>query len=321
MFEFGVSGLLRSTFIGIILSISFLPVSYAQQDRAELLRRAQRFINTASRRYAAEDFEAALQALRQAEILAEQVKDPSLASVRFNIARCLERLGRDQAALKAYQRYELLPDAEHRKQKAFAAIRNLEKKVFAVLSIVCSPDGALIFIPGLTSGNLPCPWHNNRVQPGTYTIEFSAPNYETESRVVELSAGQARSVQVSLTRVAEPHADISTSIEANASVKKRDLPIWPILALGAGAGVAGLGGAFTALAANQRSTVETTPPGQTQDDALNSFRTFRTLSIALYSVGGALAAGGVVLFFVPEKKDDPTTARLIPGPTGFTVHF
>lgn len=289
----------------------------AQGSAASELERAQQLVNSAAQAYGAEDYERALGLLRRAEAIAAEARDPSLASIRFNIARCLEQLGRNEEALEAYRRYDALPDASHRKQKAYDAIQGLEQQLFAVLSVSCSPAGAAVEISGLTPGQVPCPWQSAKVRPGAYAIKVTAPGHRPASQSVEVVAGAARNVQVTL----ESAAAALPVVQAEAPEPGRPLSPIPLVTLGSGVLVAGVGGVMTALAVSSRDTVETTPPGVTQDDAQGDFDTFRTLSYVLYGVGGALAAAGVVFFFVPFGEDDPEAARLEPGPAGFTVRF
>lgn len=286
----------------------------AQSDIAE----GQRLVNEASQSYGAGDFEAALAALKKAEVIAESAQDASLASIRFNIARCLEQLGRVEDALEAYKRYDQLPDAPHRKQKAFTAMQALEQQVFAVLSVSCAPAGAVVSIPGVTKGPRPCPWQSAKVLPGAYAVRVSAPGHAEEVRSITVKAGTAENVQVSLT----PKASLGPSAAVTAdSPSGPGLDPVPLVFIGGGAVVAGLGGVFTALSIDQRNAAETSVPGPAQDGAVSDFETFRALSLVSYGVGAALAATGAVLFFLPEGENDPEAARLIPSPNGFTVKF
>jgi tetratricopeptide (TPR) repeat protein len=312
---------LRAALLGLVassLALAWPAVARGEDaDTARLLAEAQALVNRAAESFKAGELESALADLQRAEGLAERAEDPSLPNIRFNIARVLEQLGRDEAALEAYERYDALPDASHRKQKAFAAMQALQRKVFAVLSVACAPAGAVVEIEGLVDGMHPCPWQYDRVPPGRYTVAVSAPGYTPKTTEVEVAAGDARSVQVNL----QPDALSDPAGAVRASRDEGGVPVLPVAVLGAGAAVAGVGGVFTALAVERRDEAEALAPGATREDAVSSFETFRALSYVLYGVGGALAAVGGGLFFVPGGEDDPEAARLVPGPTGFTVRF
>lgn len=313
------SAALRRSALILFVSVGFA-ASAARAQPADDLARGQELVNRAARAYGAEEYERALELLREAEGIAAAAQDPSLPSIRFNIARCLEQLGRDEEALEAYRRYDALPDASHRKQKAYDAIKGLEQRLFAVLSVSCSPAGSAVEIAGLTPGAVPCPWQSAKVRPGAYAITVTAPGHSPASQSVQVEAGAARNVQITLEPVAAP-AVPAPFVQAEPEEPGRPLSPLPFIGLGAGALVAGAGGVMTALAIERRDAVESTPPGDAQDDALGDFDTFRTLSYVLYGVGGALAAAGVVFFFVPVGEEDPEAARLEPGPAGFTVRF
>lgn len=296
-------------------------------NRAELLLEAQRLVNAASERYRNGAYEQALEALRAAEPLAEQAGDPSLPSIRFNIARCLEQLDRPKEALAAYERYDALPDAPHRKEKAFSAMRALERRVFAQLFVSCAPVGAAVEVPGLSSGTHPCPWQVPRAEPGKYEVKVSAPGHADETRSVTLEAGKSTNVQVALL----PNTPSGSSEELSVATEAegKGLSPWPFVAFGSAAALVGGGVAFTVLASDDRDTAESQPPGSARDDAVSSFETNRAVSYALYGVGGAAAITGLVLLFLPLDGEDPSTTeggvapavRVRPSPFGLTVQF
>lgn len=309
-----------SRVVFVLLFATAMPaMAQTRTASGEDLARAQSLVNAATQSYQAGEFAAALSALKKAEAIAARADEASLASIRFNIARCLEQLGRAEEALEAYRRYDQLPDAQHRKQKAFEAMQALEQRVFAVLSVSCAPAGAVVEIPGLTSGARPCPWQSAKVRPGAYAISVEAPGHAPQVRSVTVKAGTAENVQFALSPnvSSAPPSVVGTAPPPPG----RGLDPLPLLVLGGGVLVAGVGGVFTGLALNERDAAEEALPGPAQDGAVSNFETYRTLSYVLYGVGGAAAATGVVLFFLPGSEDDPAAARLVPGPTGFTVKF
>ncbi len=109
---------------------------------ADKLAEAQALVNTAVVHFRAKEYDAALKALLEAEVLAVAANDPGLASIRFNIARCLEELERWPEALAAYETYLKLPDDSHRKARAWKAVGALEERVFGRLDVACDPPEA-----------------------------------------------------------------------------------------------------------------------------------------------------------------------------------
>jgi len=122
--------------------------AWSQESNADAGRRAQRLVNEASALFSDGEYEASLKALREAEALASEVDRSALPLIRFNIARCLQELGRYEEAIEAYQAYNKLPDASYRKQRAFKALQELEREVYGTLSVACDPVGATIEIRG-----------------------------------------------------------------------------------------------------------------------------------------------------------------------------
>lgn len=307
--------------LSVFLGLSFSPPSVFGQDpssTAHILEEAQRLVDSAAQSYSQGNYEDALTALRKAEPMAEEAQDPALTRIRFNIARCLEQLGRDEEALKAYRRYDALPDAPHRKEKAFQAIRSLETRVFSVLSVLCTPMGAVLEVDGVTDGPAPCPWQSRRVSPGSYSVKVRAPGYVAQVRTVTVSAGQPRSVRFQLEP--QPSLPAAASIETAVDEPSPVSP-WPYLAMGSGAALGAAGVAFTFAAIDRRNAAEELPPGGERDDIVDTFNSFRTVSYVLYGVGAALGVTGIVLHFLPQGEDDPEAARLFPGPNGVVITF
>lgn len=295
-----------------------LDAESATAAESTLVERAQAEIDRASRQYRSGEYEAALGSLRRAETLAEKAEDPSLPSIRFNIARCLEKLERWDDALRAYRRYNELPDASHRKERAFEAIESLEKKVYATLAIACDPPGSSLEIPDVAEGSPSCPWRNTRMEPGSYSVKVSHPGYVSTTELIDLEAGQQMSLEVSLQR--DPKSPLSA---ATTPAARRFRP-WPWVALAGGAAAAAVGVGFTAGALGERDAAEELPPGPERDEAVDAFETKRATAYVAFGVGGALVATGIVLFLLKNGHDDE--ASKAPGAvalsgTGLQVRF
>lgn len=300
------------------------PAASSESDRAtreELLEAAQAFVNQASQLYRQADYEGALSQLRQAAPLAEEANDPSLANIRFNIARCLEQLKRWPEAMTAYEAYNALPDEAHRKERAWAAVQGLKAKVYGTVSVSCFPAGARIDIPGVTTqGAQTCPWQSDEVRPGNYVVSVRNPGYDDFSREVIVVAGQAIHVEASLK--AQP---VSAPQAAVGQVAPVDEPVnvWPWVTVGVGVAALAAGGVFHGLAVSDRGAAEDLPPTPERDDVIESFEGRRTLAFALYGAGGAISAAGVVLYFLMGADDgaDPEMVRWMPTADGVRVVF
>ena len=287
---------------------------------AEDLTTAQQLVNRASQAFSRKDYKTALDALQRAEALAAAANDPALPAIRFNIARCFEELNRFEEAIAAYGRYNELPDQSHRKQRAWEAMQRLKSKVYAQLSVVCSPAGSLIEIAGLTKGAVTCPWKSDEVPPGAYAVKISHPGYESQIQTVDVSSvGKGFNVEVTLKSLLPP-----PSVAGMAPSK----PVnpWPWMTMGAGLVVAATGGFFTSSAVDNRSEVQDLPPGSERTSLQDDFEFNRTLSYAMYGTGGALVAGGLLWWILDEFGGDDDAADeaafdFRPSPSGIEVRF
>ena len=281
----------------------------------EGLAQAQALVDQAAQAFAAKDYVGALNALQRAEPIAAAVRDPSLPQIRFNIARCFEQLGRYDDALAAYDRYNELPDESHRKRRAFEAVKRLRGRVFATVSVVCSPAGSLVEIAGVTKGAVSCPWRSDGVPPGAYAVKISHPGYETTIKTVEAIAGKSSSVEASLKSLAPLPQVVGVA-------PSKPINLWPWMTMGAGLVVGASGGFFTLSAIDNRRDAERLPPSSERDGLSDDFTFNRNLAYALYGTGAAMIVGGFVWWLLDEPEPDATAAiEIQPGPSGLQVRF
>jgi tetratricopeptide (TPR) repeat protein len=300
--------------LALLLALTSVPAVGAAND----LPTAQKRVFEATKFFQARDYEKALAALREAETIVAPLNDPSLAAIRFNLARCLEELGRQPEALAAYEAYSKLPDEPHRKQRAWRAIQKLEQRVYGAVSVTCDKVGATVQIPGLADVPEPCPFTRKRVPMGAYTAQVRRPGSEPVDREFTVEAGGGAVLQVQLVDV--PSATPALIVP---EMPPPEAPInpWPWATLGVGAALIGGGVGLGQWAVGARDDAETLPPGKTRDTAVEDFESRRTLSYAAYGLGGAVMAAGVALFFV-DFGDDPETAWLrVSGPGAVEVRF
>lgn len=315
---------LRAALAVTVFTLSTAAWAQPEPTASELLQQAQGHVNQASQLYLQADYEGALAQLKQAEPLAQKAKDPSLANIRFNIARCLEQLKRWPDALKAYEAYNALPDEPHRKERAWEAMQTLKTKVFGSLSVSCFPSGAIISVPGLTQqGGQPCPWQDSAVKGGNYIVSVRHPGYEDFSKEVIVTPGQSINVEASLKAKATVAAN--PLVAAAPAEPEGPVNIWPWVVGGAGVAALGAGAAFHVLAAGDRDEAEDLPPGTERDDVVDDFKGNRTVALALYGTGGVLTAVGVVLYFMTGGDDaseaDAEALRWMPTANGLRVEF
>ena len=266
------------------------------------LEQAQTLVYEASRLFGARDYEGALTQLRSAETIAAKVSDSALPQIRFNIARCLDELGRSAEALAAYQRYIELPDEGHRKDRAWKAMQALEQQVFGRINVTCVPAGATISSRGMSRGDRLCPWSNARVEPGRYSVTISHPGHVTETRAVTVEAGQSVTLEVVLGAEAPavpvaPVAPPPVAVTAPPPPpRSTGAPIGSLLAVGAGVAAIGAGVYLTMSAIDNRDTAQGLPPGGARRGAVDDFERNRGVSYVTYAVGGAALVAGIALW-------------------------
>ena len=282
--------------------------SVAQENRAA----AQAKVVESTNLFRAGDYEGALASLRGAEKIVAAVNDPSLPLIRFNIARCLELLERWPEALIAYEAYNKLPDAQHRKQRAWKALTALEARVFGTLGVQCSPRGATVRVEGVADGPQPCPWRSDRVKPGRYVVQVTSADYRPWEQTVTVDVGRPVSLRVALEPdpLAAPAALASrppSALQAKAVEANWAPPrYWTWIAAGAGAVALVGGGALTATAVSDRDEIEGMVPGDDRSTRIDDFESRRTLSYAAYGVGAAALMAGLTFFML---SDEPGAAE------------
>ena len=275
------------------------------------LKEAQVFVNDAAAKFRQADFAGALAALEQAEPLAVAANDPSLAQIRFNIARCYEELGRNTEALAAWERYLKLPDQPHRKERALTAMAALRKRMFGTLAITCEPAGAALRIGD--AAPVPCPLQQDGFAPGSYPVEVSFDGYRTAQRVVEVVAGETATASFRL----EPLDGGAALVVPDIEPAPAPFDPWPWVTVGAGLVAAGGGAVFTFSAISSRDEADTLPPGGTRDTTVDDYETAEAVSWALYGVGAAAVVTGLIMMI--EGDDAP--AAIAPTANGAVIRW
>jgi len=155
------------------------------------------------------------------------------------------------------------------------------------------------------------------IDPGLHTFRFEAAGLaplERQLPVKEAQKGQAIAVQIGPTAAVAPVPDGARWSSTR----------WAGVGAGAG-GVVGIvvGAVFGSLAFSQWSTAQSDakqpgnlPAGQS---AKAAGETDATVSTVAFVAGGALAAGGLVLFLASPSKSSSTSASIAPSPGGLAV--
>lgn len=292
----------------------------------------------------APDQELALSVFRDANVLFEQSKySQALAryrealktwdhpAIRYNTAVALINLDQPLEAfenLEAALRFADAPfDAETFKQAQL--YRKLLAGQVAEIEVVCAEPGAEVLLDGARLFIAPGT-HRLRLKPGPHQLVARKEGFVTETAVLQLESGVLHREEVSL------------KLPSAAQVRLvRRFPVWvPWSVLGAGVVTAILGAPLMAAAQSSFNTFDSDlarlcPEGCTQStlpktilDARSTGRVENGVAIALFAVGGAAVATGVVLLSLNglRAESEPTFAVLpVFGPGVFglngTMHF
>ena len=189
-------------------------------------------------------------------------------------------------------------------------VKEAQAKPRGSWNITSEPAGATIRVGTRVLGNTPL---SRPAFAGSYELVFEKPQFQKETKQVEVQAGQKAEVAVTL------NAEVAKApppkvVEKKPYEKPRARPIWRLvtgsLLLGVGVGMVGFG--ISALAVNGTCVKPADSP------SLQCFDLFTTGTVggALVGVGAAAIVGGTLMIAIPNKvKPEPPATALLP-PTG-----
>ena len=192
------------------------------------------------------------------------------------------------------------------------------------LIVESSVAGAEVSIDGRVAGTAPL----QIAKPaGRYVIQVWAKNHTDWTGFATISPDKATRVQVYLTRAPGAAAPVRQTIQWKPPSKGLGLRGWGWITMGVGVAMGGVAG-YTGWAMNDRFAKAQKAPNDSalQKKYLNDVQSFWGASIALGAVGGAAAAGGLLMVLLDkgESRDTEATLEMLsfsPGitPDGFTL--
>ncbi len=169
--------------------------------------------------------------------------------------------------------------------------------------------------------------HEVAVEPGYHTFTITVPGFAPIERKVAVREGEKmKAIQVALTRPKpadsagkRPEGEGGPDGGANGEVH-RTLNIGPWIVVGAGGLVLAAATGFGIAAINQRDTACPGGGNICNEDEYNKGLTLADTSTALFLLGGAAVAGGLVWHFLDQSKgmSKPTTG-LVEHPSRASV--
>jgi hypothetical protein len=254
------------------------------------------------------DYETALALFRRAYSLY-----PAPTVVLYE-ARSLEKMGLFVEAAQAYARTTELPvDAQSplRFTEAMDAARQEGQALRArIPSLTVKIEGARADDPNLKVSinglrlDATQLGRAQSVNPGTYRVAGSVGPQRSAEREVVLAAAQNLTLvlDVAPTRVATPLGTATPSANDSWAAQTRDIPV--LVYVAGGVGVTGVGTGLVAglLANSKHAEAERECPehhcaaGSRGSEAVDAFRSLRTLSTVSYGIGAVGLAAGIVLW-------------------------
>ncbi len=260
-----------------LLAMLFVPLAASAQGAP-----AAEAFEAGRRAFAEDDYELALSHFRRAfELMPHD-------NVRFNIAVCLERLGRFREARDEYARAAASTQLDEAARERARTMAERVRARLGTLRVGGRPEGAPVEVAGV-SCQLPC---EVELDPGAHEIVVRGTS--EVRRTAELVRGETTAIEIDATVASSVEA--STPVEAPApSITVGHSP-GVLLGIGAVVGALGLGaaiglGVYTEdLAA--RYYDDATPPAelpQIYDDG-NLARDLTNAAIGVAALGGLLMA-------------------------------
>lgn len=245
-----------------------------------------------------------------------QKLDPG-AGTLMNLAACYEKSGQTASAWVTYTDAASASAARHpdwvetARQHAAALEPKLCRLTVDVRAkttgLVVRRDG-VVLPDGIAGAPIP-------VDPGKHTVEATAPGHASFKVTVELTGDGAKKT------VVVPELEASSS-GANESGGLGGAKIAGLTMAGVGAAGLVVGAVFGGLALGAKGTAGDNCSSDLLHcnakgiDSLDSARTLATVSTIGFIGGGALLAGGIVLFFAAPKKEAAPAVSLALGHAG-----
>ena len=332
MVQIPLRKLARVLMLVVCVSTATLAVgspAQAKPSKAEI-EEFKELVATGSKHYSNERYEQALEAFRKAQEIANP---PSL---RYNVARTLESMGRCRDAkseVESFLSVDDLPEAKRTKGRERLAELKEKCPAAGTLSVTCRPTDAVgtVRIEGEDKKKA-CPAEFS-LEPGSYTVVVSAPGYGTKSDTVDVAADETTEREVTLEKdsgVASSGGSGSDGKGGGSGDKSTGKIVAQVGGLAVGAGLLG-GGVASDLGANARlrslrDAREANNPDEVQR-LQQEAKGARTRTIALYTSGAILTVGSAIWLTMDltseSNPDDRVAIRplLSPKRIGATVRW
>ncbi len=306
----------------VTIALLGLPAAAPGQGPADDVARAKAQVAAATELARSGDWVGGLRLFREAQPYAEALGDP--AGLQWNIARCLEELGRNEEAIQAFEAYLELPDSTDGHVEAGSRIEALVRVTYGFLDVQCGGATAIVRIRD-RAGEQACP-HRFRLRPGRYRLEAKARDGRRAAATAVVRVGETTPAALTLPapNPALGGAPGGAADEVRAgTAPEAASPLVPWLVAGGAVALAGAGTGFLVSASGSFGDAEAaarrynsatsvrelaSARGDVESD-LDTGRLHRSVGYGLLGAG-ALAAGAATWLFL---SDGPSDDELVDG--------
>ncbi len=239
------------------------------------------------------------------------------------LGRAYKGMGKYVEAMESFNKVirervpENAPEAFLQAQEdARSEIQGLDQKIAWVTIRVEGPSEPVVTIDG-AEVSVASLGVKRAVNPGTHEVRASADGFKAASESFAIDSAQNKEVTLTLEVDPEGTAGVVTGPEPSGGDTGGDegssiMPILGWTAIGVGGAALILGGVMGGLAMGKHSDLTDACPNDacppSEQDNLDAFHTFGTVSTVGFIVGGVLAAGGVVLLLTAPSDDGDAAA-------------
>lgn len=139
------------------------------------------------------------EALKKFEEVVTRYDRPAevIRAARWNIARCHEEMGDEEAALRAFEEFERIAVTADEKQDAAAKVSKLRERRLASLEVEVTPEGAEVRVDGQEVGLSPLGTPLS-LPPGRHVVSARKAGFRPGEEVVDLGPRERRAVRLVL---------------------------------------------------------------------------------------------------------------------------
>jgi len=220
---------------------------------------------------------------------------PSSKGAVFNIAYCLLRLNRLEAALNKFEAYIGMNPAKEKSQKARIFVEQISmelSKTRALVTITTEPSGASVYLDGHPAGDFPKTPASFWATYGRHKLVLKLAGYVTRSKTISLKKGSKVTENFALVK------EEKRIVIQDKPVEKKPSYAGPWVTFGVGTATAAAGLVVYLLALQDfRDADEFYDSPEKETEYTTMYNDARNKAIAgdlLMIAGGAAAVGGII---------------------------